>query len=203
MSAAAVRVVKIGGSLLDYEELLSSWNRWFTAQRKLPTVIVVGGGPFADQVRRWDDQCQLPEELAHWMCVTAMGLTAALLHHQVSSTQLVEQWQDLRELVFATEIEVPVIFSVETFLRLQEPELPGCRLPHSWAVTSDSIAGRLAEVLCAEELVLCKSTSPSTERDWNQWAIEGLVDPFFPEVATKIPSIRWVNLRSTHSVSRS
>ena len=49
--------------------------------------------------------------------------------------------------------------AVESFLRREEPVLPGVRLPIGWHVTSDSIAARLAEVCQAQELVLLKSTS--------------------------------------------
>ena len=74
--------------------------------------------------------------------------------------------------------------------------MPGDSLPQTWEVSSDSIAARVAEVLSAEELVLGKSTSISAESDWQQRADEGFVDQYFPEIATRIPIVRWVNLRS-------
>ena len=203
MIAGSIRVVKIGGSLLDYDGLAASWDHWFARQPPKATVIIVGGGPFADQVRYWDERIQLSEELAHWMCVTAMGLAAMLLHRQLPGTRLVDQWQDLREQVLATETEGVFIFSVESFLRSIEPQLPGCSLPHSWAVTSDSIAARVTEVLSAEELVLCKSISMPVGNNWKQSASEGYVDQHFPTVAARIPAIRWVNLRSASDVSES
>jgi len=201
MSAGPIRVVKIGGSLLDFDGLADSWNRWFASQQEMATVIIAGGGSLADLVRRWDEQYQLSEETAHWMCVKAMSLTAALVHHQLAGTQMVDEWQDLTEQLGTADVKEPLVFSVESFLRLVEPVLAGCPLPHSWEATSDSIAARVAEVLSAEELVLCKSVDVAPEIDWTPRAAEGLIDRHFPEMASKVRSICWVNLRNTSPVS--
>ncbi|MFP6671619.1 MAG: hypothetical protein VB857_09420 [Pirellulaceae bacterium] len=56
MSVPAIRVVKIGGSLFDYSDLAAAWNQWLSRESKMMTVIIAGGGPYADLVRQWDKQ---------------------------------------------------------------------------------------------------------------------------------------------------
>jgi hypothetical protein len=46
-----IRVVKLGGSLLDLEELPERLTRWIAAQRAMASVMVVGGGWLADALR--------------------------------------------------------------------------------------------------------------------------------------------------------
>jgi hypothetical protein len=82
-------------------------------------------------------------------------------------------------------------------LEQAEPQAPGDRLPHSWDVTSDSIAARLAAVVDADELVLLKSADPPAEGGASllQWAARGYVDRHFPQAARNL-IVRCENLRS-------
>jgi aspartokinase-like uncharacterized kinase len=196
MSGSAVRVVKIGGSLLDYPRLVEAWNEWLFREPRMATVVIGGGGPYADLIRDWDRRFLLGEETAHWMCVASMNITATLLHQRLSGVSFIDDWQSLGEWIGSGQLHATTVFSVESFLKTIEEDLPGDQLPRSWAVSSDSIAARVAEAMGAEELVLGKSTSPSPARDWQQLSDEGFVDQYFPEIATRLPAIRWVNLRS-------
>ena len=202
MSVPAIRVVKIGGSLFDYPGLETAWNQWLSRESKMMTVIIAGGGPYADLVRQWDKQFSLSEETAHWMCVTSMNITAALLHQQLPGSRLIEDWQELIKWRSSDNQQGAAVFLVESFLKTVETSLPGDSLPRTWAVSSDSIAARVAEVLAAEELVLGKSTSISAGSDWQQLADEGFVDQYFSEIATRLPVVRWVNLRSIIPVEK-
>jgi len=201
MSVPAIRVVKIGGSLFDYPDLATAWNQWVSRESKMMTVMIAGGGPYADLVRQWDKQFQLSEETAHWMCVTSMSITATLLHQQLPGTLLIDDWQELIKWRSSDKPAGSSVFLAESFLKTIETSLPGDSLPQTWAVSSDSIAARLAEVLSAEELVLCKSASISPGSGWQQLADEGFVDQYFPEIAARLPVVRWLNLRSTNVVS--
>ena len=201
MSVPAIRVVKIGGSLFDYPGLAAAWNQWVSRKSTMMTVMIAGGGPYADLVRQWDKQFQLSEETAHWMCVTSMSVTAALLHQQLPGSRLIDDWQELIKWRSSDNPAGSSVFLVESFLKTVETSLPGDSLPQTWEVSSDSIAARVAEVLSAEELVLCKSTSVADGNDWQQLADKGFVDQYFPEIAARLPVVQWVNLRSTGVVS--
>ena len=202
MSTSTIRVVKIGGSLFDYPGLTAAWNEWVSREPRMTTVMIAGGGPHADLVRQWDKQFSLSEETAHWMCVTSMTITAALLHQRLPRVHLIDDWQALGEWLASSKDRRAAIFSVESFLKTVEPNLPGDLLPQTWAVSSDSIAARVAEVLSAEELVLVKSTSISSRNAWQQLADEGFVDQYFPEIAARLPVVRWVNLRNIIPVAK-
>ena len=196
MSVPAVRVVKIGGSLFDHPRLAEAWNEWLSREPRKTTIIIAGGGPYADLVRDWDQQFLLGEETAHWMCVASMNVTATLLQQRLHGVSLIDEWQALGEWIASGKPHATTVFSVESFLKTIEEDLPGDPLPRSWAVSSDSIAARVAEAVEAEELILGKSTSVSSTSDWQQLSVEGFVDRYFAEIATRLPAVRWVNLRS-------
>jgi len=201
MNTSPLRIVKIGGSLLDYEDLPKAWENWLARQEVLPTVIVVGGGSLVNQIRSWNERYPLDEETAHWMCVRAMAITASLLQQRLTGTSLVHEWGDLKQQMAEEKPFAPWIFSVESFLRSVEPDLAGAPLPCSWDVTSDSIAARIAEVLAARELVLCKSISQDAGASWHEQAKAGHVDAHFPVIAEEVASIRWLNLRTASFIS--
>ena len=87
------------------------------------------------------------DEAAHWMAVLAMDQYAHLIVSQLPASWLVYGPEDLVEASFAGSIPVLAPFK---WLRSADP------LPHSWDVTSDSIAAWVAGALGARELVLVK-----------------------------------------------
>jgi aspartokinase-like uncharacterized kinase len=77
-----------------------------------------------------------------------------------------------------------------------EDELRPGALPHTWSVTTDSIAARAAVVFRAERLVLLKSTDIPPGTSWESAAANGWVDAHFPQIAPTIACpIEVVNFR--------
>ena len=72
-------VLKVGGSLIEVSMDLISC----LVEAQLDVLVVPGGGPFAETVRRYADR--IDETAAHWMAVLAMNQVPA------STLQLPEQ----------------------------------------------------------------------------------------------------------------
>jgi (4-(4-[2-(gamma-L-glutamylamino)ethyl]phenoxymethyl)furan-2-yl)methanamine synthase len=138
-------VVKIGGSLLAHEVTLTAVLD--ALGRSVHTLVVPGGGPFADAVREVYGRGAVDDDAAHWMAVLAMDQYAELLAARISQGSLVTSLGEARRAVAAGR--VPVL-APSRWLREADP------LPHSWDVTSDSIAAWVAGQARASTLVLVK-----------------------------------------------
>jgi aspartokinase-like uncharacterized kinase len=184
-----IRIVKLGGSLLDLSDLVPRLRRWWESQTPMATAIIVGGGKLVDEVRDAFARHELNEEAAHWKSIERMGLNASLFAQRMPEAMLVHHWEQLR-----SADARPRIFDVEHFLRVQEPQEPGVKLPYSWDATSDSIAARVAQVLAAAELVLLKSCPAPPGAPLEELSSIGYVDRHFPQAAAGL-TVRFVDLR--------
>jgi 5-(aminomethyl)-3-furanmethanol phosphate kinase len=118
-SARAPIVVKLGGSL--YRRIPGIVPILRAAGR--PLLIVPGGGPFANAVR----EAQVDDDAAHWMAIAAMDQYGwYVASHGLPVTE-----------TLATP-DHPVVLLPYRCLREKDP------LPHSWDVTSDTIAAWIA-----------------------------------------------------------
>jgi aspartokinase-like uncharacterized kinase len=141
-------VVKVGGSLLARpDHLEETLGQIAEAAARVRLVIVPGGGPFADAVREIDRRIGLADDEAHWMAVLAMDQYAHLLAARLEGGQLVRTKEQVIAALDANRIPVLAPYS---WLREADP------LPHSWDVTSDSIAAWLTGALGAGQLLLVK-----------------------------------------------
>jgi aspartokinase-like uncharacterized kinase len=190
-----IRVVKVGGSLLDLPDLPQRLRLWLAAQSPAHNVLLAGGGPLVDQVRTWHRQCAIDETAAHWICVDLLTVTAHVLHAWLPEIPLVEDDCLLCQRVGE---DGATIFGPAPWMRHAEPGLPGTWLPTSWETTSDSIAGRLAVALRADEFVLLKSDLPKRRagRELSALAAVGYIDPILALMAPDLPPTRLVNLRA-------
>jgi aspartokinase-like uncharacterized kinase len=110
-------------------------------------VVVPGGGPFADTVRRVDERFALGDDAAHWMAILGMDQYAHLLASRIGSAVVVCSRQQIEMALRAGQIPV---LAPSAWLEAADP------LPHSWDVTSDSIAAWVASELGAGRLMLIK-----------------------------------------------
>jgi probable H4MPT-linked C1 transfer pathway protein len=165
-------VFKMGGSLLAYPELLqSTLAAIIDDSTRHGVAIVPGGGPFADAVRDADRRLGLDDATAHWMAVLAMDEYAHLLVGLRAELALAFSARDAETHIASGR--VPVIAPYR-WLREADP------LPHSWDVTSDSIAAWLASALGAARLVLVKPPGASGD---------DTLDAYFPRAVT--PGLEW------------
>ena len=194
MAGSAVRVVKVGGSLFDAPQLDQRLARWLRRQTSATNIFIAGGGKLADSIRQFDQLHAIGEEPSHWLCVRALSVTARILIDVLPEAALVDSLEEVRELI-ATRPSRICVFDPMPMLTGEQSQRGATPLPHSWEVTSDSIAAHLAELLGATELALLKSNLPDPSTI--QQASEAhFVDPYFPTAAAKLPLVRCVNLRS-------
>jgi len=151
-------VLKIGGSLFSRAEGICS----LLARKERPVLVVPGGGPFAQAVR----ETGAVGTEAHWMAVSAMEQYGWYLSR--SGIPVTE------ELAMP---ETPRILLPYSILRSRDP------LPHSWDVTSDTIAAWCAHML-GVPLVLLKSVDGIRSEGSMQYVIRSPVrtddvDPCF------------------------
>lgn len=186
-------VLKLGGSLLLRPDLPSRLRKVLSELEGVRRLIVVGGGTAADVVRDWSRIHQLPEESAHWLAVNSLSLTRDLIQRLMP---------ELRKVVSPHEGErswresnAPLLLDIDSFLRQLEPT-DASPLPHTWDVTSDSIAAWAAARWSADELLLLKSADLEPGVTINAACQAGLIDDHFPNVAAQIPRISWCNLAS-------
>lgn len=196
MSGLPIRVVKVGCSLFERPDLPAQLSNWLAAQPPALHLFVAGAGELADSIKNWDARFQLGEAVSHWMCVRALSITARALTHILDGASLLGDWNSVRGWVAPRQESVAVL-DVWEFLRKTEPQAPPEPLPHTWRVTTDSIAARVAEVLNADELVLLKArAAPAGEDDFAALADSGYVDEYFPTIAPRLKRVTFARLGS-------
>lgn len=188
MAGISLFVLKVGGSLFDLPGLGERLRRLVGQLGEARVVFFPGGGAAADLLRAWDKIHHLGEEASHWLALRALALHAQLLRQLLPGARIVSQSQQLSP--------APAWHIVDPLAWAQRDEENPGRLPHTWEVTSDSLALRLAQCWGAAELILLKSVHFPRGLSWQEGAREGLVDAFFPRLlAEKLLPVRWVNLR--------
>ena len=192
MSELPLRVIKVGGSLLEWENLKPALHEFLSSQSPARQVLVVGGGQLVENLRRYDRLHELDANAVHWSAVKMMSATAEVVASLLGGCPVVSRLKDVASMPWPGPT---VVLEPYPFLRFDEPDLPGGCLAQSWDVTSDSIAARLAEVTRAQQLVLLKSALPEDADSWQTAADIGYVDPCFPVVVSRVPCAICVNLK--------
>ena len=197
----SVAVLKLGGSLLDLADLpdrLRAVTAMLAGDRPL---LICGGGAAANAVRQWHDAHGLSDEQSHWLALDSIRLNQRLLLTLMPELELVSNraaavsaWQRSR---------VPLL-DLMSFVSIEETATDVTTpLPHSWDVTSDSLAGWVAIRWPASRLVLLKSADlPIAESglSYRAAADRGLVDAYFPTLGPDLPLTFWCDLRNSTAI---
>lgn len=172
-------VLKLGGAMLRRPRALAvtlaAVGDALGAEDASHVAVVPGGGPFADAVRRADRAFGLSDGAAHWMAVLAMDQHAHLIAERLTRGRVVDGPAGIDAALAAGA--VPVLAPYR-WLREDDP------LPHSWDVTSDSIAAWVAGALGARRLVLVKPRGAAGRPD--------AVDPYFARALPTTTSVTLV-----------
>ena len=140
-------IVKLGGSLCDAAHLYD----WLALLADAGSLVVVpGGGPFADQVRRAQQRWGFDDSSAHIMALLAMEQFGRMLCGLRPGLVAAASLRQMAEVLERGETPV----WMPSAMVLSDPGIE-----HSWEVTSDSLAAWLGGQLGADRLLLVKSLS--------------------------------------------
>ena len=132
-------IVKVGGSVARQ---ISMIFEALGQAEQADAVVIPGGWIFADAVRRADKEFELHSSTSHWMAVLAMNIYGLMLEdvgRDYGFSVIEPQNFD--------EVHGKVILLPYLLLRNHD------ELPHSWDVTSDSIAVWVAAKLGEREVI--------------------------------------------------
>jgi len=191
-------VLKVGGSLARGEGLgvLCEEIGRLGSQHQL--LVVPGGGEFADKVRDHYRRYSLSETTAHRMALLAMDQYGYLLGDLIPNSALVTDLFSAR--AWAAEGHLPILLPSALIIQ-SDP------LPHSWQVTSDSIAAWIAGLVHAPRLILLKGidglftvtpskstqVEPVSEMAASELAIHPEdVDEYLSHILALVPLETWV-----------
>jgi aspartokinase-like uncharacterized kinase len=177
-----ISVIKIGGGLAAIPTALERVCRAVgDASRTGAIVVVPGGGPFADAVREFERERGLSATAAHWMAMLAMDQYAFVLADRIPGALLLDDPGSALEALAQGKVAV---LAPSRWMRSADV------LPHSWDVTSDSIAAFIAGALGATRLVLIKPVP------------QGAVDPRFDRtvpVGLPVSILSWDRVETIES----
>ena len=163
--ANALTVVKVGGGLSSIPGALDAVAAALTAAGRQHRLLVVpGGGPFADSVRRFAEETPLSGDAAHWMAILGMDQYAHVLAERIPAPLVEEPG------AIATGLGRAGVAVLAPYRWMRAADV----LPHSWGATSDSVAAFVAGAMDAERLILVKPVDRAPGRP--------LTDPCFDSV---------------------
>lgn len=159
-------VIKLGGSLY-HSTLLPYWLAALSLAAESETLLIVpGGGPFADSVRKAQQAHDFADSAAHQMAILAMRQFALMLGALCPAAQF---FSDAGQTITGPGL----------YLWLpDDTALMTADLPQNWQVTADSLALWLAQQQRAARLLLIKSGAPPSPKI-TDLIDDGLLDEYF------------------------
>jgi aspartokinase-like uncharacterized kinase len=179
-------VIKLGGSLAESGTLLQCLDKIESRYQNTATVIVPGGGSFAEQVRVAQKHWQFDDKTAHQMAILAMQQMALLFkglknRFVIAHTVIDIQKHGQRVIIWSPDIV----------------ELDNAGIKASWDMTSDSLAAWLAHKLTAKELILIKSAAIDPALSFSELAERNIVDSAFKGITEQAPFK--INILNAHT----
>src|SRR5262245_9059824 len=142
MPMKSVWVVKIGGSLA-YAPELKPWLDTLAEFGGGRIIIVPGGGPFADEVRRAQKACGFNDGAAHHMALLAMEQYGLMMTGIRTDLIPVSSLKEMKQALSQGKVGV----WLPSVMTVGNPDIP-----ESWDLSSDSLAAWLSDTLHAEKL---------------------------------------------------
>ena len=140
-------VLKVGGSLSRGSGLAALCSEISRLGETHPLLVVPGGGDFAEQVREADRRFHLNSTAAHRMALLGMDQYGYLLNQLIDGSRLCA---DLASSCESADSGSAAILLPSALVIQKDP------LPHSWQVTSDTIAAWVCQCVGCNRLILLK-----------------------------------------------
>jgi aspartokinase-like uncharacterized kinase len=188
-------VLKIGGSLARGEGLQDLCMEISLLGHQHPLLVVPGGGEFSDLVRQAYNRYDLGETAAHCMALLAMDQYGYLLGRLIDGSSLETGMDSACRTAASGRVAI---------LLPSAAVLDKDSLPHSWQVTSDTIAAWVARETGSRRLVLLKDVDGlmpslnSPEGIFKEMTVEQLalhtggVDGYLPDFLALTHLETWV-----------
>ncbi|MHC1611556.1 MAG: amino acid kinase family protein [Candidatus Methanospirareceae archaeon] len=128
-------IIKLGGSLMEKGRELLYLLSDYAKKNAVSFVIIPGGGPFVEPIKKLSARGAISDDAAHWMALLAMHQYGLFLADGEPEIPVVESIEDLRN---AGHISIVLPYKI-----LRDDDC----LPHTWGVTSDTIAAFVADRL--------------------------------------------------------
>jgi aspartokinase-like uncharacterized kinase len=188
-------VLKVGGSLARGDGLQDLCREISVLGHQHPLLVVPGGGEFSDLVRQAYSRYDLGETAAHCMALLAMDQYGYLLSRLIEGSSLETGMDSACRTAASGRVAI---------LLPSASVLDSDCLPHSWQVTSDTIAAWVARETGSPRLILLKDVDglmPSLnspegiikEMTAEQLALHtGGVDGYLPDFLALMQLETWV-----------
>lgn len=188
---AAGLVVKVGGSLFGRSD-------WPALARDLldvlgsalPCTFVIGGGAVVDGLRAIDARVRGDDRLVHRLAIDGMGITARYVANVLGLPLVTVPRTSAGNAGRGSSHAARdgAILDMAAWLDAM-PEREAA-IPHSWSVTSDTLA---AHVAAAHHLglLLAKSVPPPPGDSLEDLARTGWIDAAFPGAANAAAGLSW------------
>lgn len=167
-------VLKIGGSVLEAGRLGAVLEA--VTRRQRPVVVVPGGGPFADEVRRAQEKFGFSDAIAHRLALLSMHQMAHVFAETAPRLVPAETCEDFARSMGAGLVPV---WMPEALAGDAADVVP------SWDTTSDGLAAWLAVRLGCAEVCLVKSCPVAAGASLTALADAGVVDRAFVALVTR------------------
>ena len=107
-------------------------------------LLVIGGGEFANLIRKYDALIGFSEDVTHETAIDSMDILAKLLNDKLAFTEISYTLEEAIGISNSNKIPIMICSDI---LKDNEP------FAHSWDVTSDSITAYIASLLDAKLLI--------------------------------------------------
>lgn len=133
-------VIKIGGSLFPHHAI-----KLTNKLKNTDSIIILGGGEFANLIRKYDEILNLTNPTAHKTAIECMDILSQLVFDKTKNTEICYTLEDAQKI--NNKGQIPILLTSKI---LDENNIFEC----SWNVTSDSIAAYIAHLLNAKLLIV-------------------------------------------------